>query len=100
MRLSNSFLVGTILILLATNVYAFRISRPQTFSLPWTQDQINSLNDTLQALWQLNLGEYNLDVVVSPKNNADNGDIWFITTGATTRIQYKANGQIFTVDPQ
>lgn len=77
-----------------TSVYAFRISKPQIFSLPWTTDQVNQLNDALEDLWNLQNGEFNLDIVETTKTNADNGDFWIYTSN-TTDIQYKVNGTIY-----
>lgn len=82
-----------------SNVLAFRVSRPPSFSLPWTQDQINNLNDTLESFWNLQNGEFNLDIVTSAKTNAANGDIWLIQTGSIVRIQYKAINRVFSVTP-
>ena len=80
-------------------VDAFRIPRPPVFSLPLNQDQINQLNDTLENMWNLQNGEFNFDVVTAIKTGANNGDLWLLQTGNTTRIQYKWNNTIFTVTP-
>jgi hypothetical protein len=95
----RKFLVILLILLVPTSVYAFRISRPQTFSLPWDKTQVTQLNDYLESVWNLQNGEFNLDIVTSPKNNAFTGDVWLIKTGVTVAIQYKANDRVFTVSP-
>lgn len=84
---------------LSVTADAFRISKPAVFSLPWTQDQVNQLNDTLDKIWNLQLGEFNADIVETSKVQADNGDFWFIMTPPVVRIQIKANNQIYTFTP-
>lgn len=82
-----------------SNLDAFRISRPNTFTLPWTQDQVSQLNRTLEDIWNLTNGEFNLDVVTTSKTNAQNGDIWIIYTAPNARIQFKAKGIVHTLSP-
>ena len=77
----------------------FRVIRPPTLSHPIDEEQIKKLNDYLEDIWNLQNGEFNFDIKTTPKTNADNGDFWFITTGATTTIQYRAGGVIFNVTP-
>lgn len=97
MRLYRVLYIVCIGLLLATNVMAFRITRPTTFSLPWTQSQINQLNDALEGLWSITNGEISLDIVTVRKEQADAGDIWIIQTGSNSAIQWKSNGHIYTV---
>ena len=80
---SSKFWLVLIAFLLASNVYAFRISRPTTFILPWTEEQMAQLNDTLEDIWLLQLGEFNLDIVATTRSKANNGDFWLIQTGTT-----------------
>lgn len=87
-----------IVFFIASSALAFRISRPPTFSLPWTQDQITQLNDSLESFWNLQNGEFNLDIETTTKTNADNGDIW-ILTGVVNGIQFKMNDQVYTLTP-
>lgn len=87
-----------LLLLLCVQVMAFRIPRPPKFSIPWTQDQVNQLNDSLEWIWNLQNGEFNFDIVTTTKSNAGNGDMW-ILTGATAQIQIKVNGNIYTFNP-
>ena len=88
-----------LILLTATTVLAFRIPRPLLLSHPLDQQQINQLNDTLENIWNLQNGEFNLDVVDTPKTNADVGDIWLVQTGAVVRLQYKGTGHVFTITP-
>lgn len=82
--------------MVSTTVAAFRIPRPNTYSLPWTQDQINRLNDDLENLWNLQNGEFNFDIVTTQKTRAQNGDIWLLKTGTVVRIQVKGADGVFT----
>ena len=85
--------------LFCTMAYGFRINRPALFSEPIDKDQINRLNTYLEDVWNLQNGEFNFDINSSTKTNADNGDMWFIQTGSTVRLQFKANNHIFTITP-
>lgn len=91
------FYISIILILLVTNAIAFRVGRPATFSLPWTQDQINQLNDALASLWNVSLGNYTMDVVTTSKLRANNGDMWILQTGIISQVQWRANDRTYTV---
>jgi len=64
----RKILIMILFLSLAFNVYAYRISRPPIFSLPWTEDQINQLNDTVENFWNLTNGEFNLDIQTTTKN--------------------------------
>lgn len=77
---------------------AFRISKPAVYKLPWDDSQVNNLNDTLDKLFQLVQGEFSLDIVETSKTRSDNGDFWLISTGLQTRLQFKAQDRIWTVD--
>jgi len=93
-------LIICLIILVTTVAYAYRIARPPTISLPMTKGQVSQLNDYLYRIWELQQGEYNLDVVTTAKTSADVGDIWLVQTGVTVRIQYKGRtGHIFTLTP-
>ena len=99
--MSNSkWILLILLCLFVSNVDAFRIPRPNTFFLPWDGDQMKQHNEAHEDLWNLSNGEFNLDIVTSAKTGADNGDIWLITTGLVTRIQYKAQGRVFTAQEE
>lgn len=95
----RQWILGLLLLFAVMDVWAFRIPRPSTYSLPWTQSQINKLNDDLENIWNLQNGEFNMDVVESTKSQADNGDFWLIVTGSTTHIQFKANDHVYTITP-
>jgi len=95
MRWCALFLI--VFIFCAVKLDAFRIARPLLLSHPLNQSQINQLNDTLENLWNLQNGEFNLDIVTTAKTNANNGDFWLIQTGSTVRMQIKANGQVYTL---
>lgn len=86
-------------IFMASPVYAYRIPRPDILQFPLTEDQIKQHNEAHEDLWNLQNGEFNFDIVTTSKTNADNGDFWFIQTGNTVYIQFKANNHIFTISP-
>ena len=73
-----------------------RVNRPYTLSYPITEEQVSQLNRYLEDIWNIQNGRFELDVVTTPKNNARNGEVWMIQTGATVRLQWKGNGTIFT----
>lgn len=77
----------------------FRMVRPDTFSEPWNEGQIERLNDILDDVYYLQQGNFNFDIETTTKTRANNGDLWFIQTAGTVYIQYKANDHIFTITP-
>jgi hypothetical protein len=85
--------------LIVSTAEAFRISRPLKLSYPLSKDQVNNLNAYLESVWNLQNGEFNFDVQTTQKTNAQNGDVWMLQTGNVIRLQYKANGTIFTITP-
>lgn len=91
----------TIILLLMTvlTATAFRIVRPPQISLPLDRDQVNQLNNFTEDVWNLQNGEFNFDISTTVKTNADNGDMWFIITGGTVRLQFKANNHVWTISP-
>ena len=93
----RKMLVLLIIVFLTTT--GFRVLRPPTLSHPLDEEQVKKLNDYLEDIWNLQNGEFNFDNVTTPKTNANNGDLWFVTTGAITTIQYRADGVIFNVVP-
>lgn len=93
------YIILVILAIFAYKADAFRIPRPNTFSLPWTEEQMQQHNEAHEDLWNLQNGEFNLDIVTTSKTNALNGDFWLIQTGATVRLQYKGNGIVWTISP-
>lgn len=94
----KKWLIFICLVFASTSVLAYRIPRPPLLSKDWTDDDINKLNESLDDIWNLQLGEFNFDIVTTTKTNADNGDLWIIDSGITsTWIQFKANDLIYTV---
>jgi len=93
-------LLAVLFILATTSVFAFRIPSPPLLTHPLNQNQINQLNDTLRNIWNLQNGEFNLDIVTTTKSNANNGDFWLIQTGAVVRMQFKALDRVFTIQDQ
>ena len=72
--MSNSKWIITIsLILLCVNGYALRAPRPNTFSLPWDDEQMNQHNEAHEDMWNITNGRINLDIVTTSKTNANNG---------------------------
>src|SRR3990167_9344521 len=91
-------LIFLFLIFLSAGVaWSFRIARPPVFTLPWTDSQMTQLNDYHASLWNLQNGEFNLDVVTTPKTGAQNGDIWILMTGITSTIQWKSNNIVYGI---
>lgn len=90
----NKFLAVIIVLLIATNIYAYRISRPVTLKYPITEEQVSQLNKYLEELWLIQNGRQELDVVTTTKSSAKEGEIWIILTGATSQIQWKAGGDV------
>lgn len=95
----RNWFIGLFIITLAHQVYAYRIPRPPILRLPLTQDQISKLNDTLEDIWNLQNGEFNLDIVTSSKTNAANGDIWILNDSGTYKLEFKAGGSVHTITP-
>ena len=85
------------LLLITCTADAFRIPRPNRYSLPLTQDQINQINDDLDNIWQLSNGEFNLDEETTAKTQAENGDFWILATPITSKIQFKSEDTVFTI---
>ena len=88
-----------LILLIWVTTCGFRIVRPDTFVLPWDNDKIEKLNLFLEDIFNLQQGEYNFDVVTTPKTRADNGDFWFVYTSPTVFIQYEAEDHTYTVTP-
>jgi len=79
--------------------FALRASRPPILTAPITEDQISQLNRHLENMWNVQSGRFESDVTTIPKTNAKDGELWFIETGTTTRIQIKSNNTVFTFTP-
>jgi len=78
---------------------AYRIPRPHTFSHPLDQQQINLLNDALEDIWNLQNGEFNLDIVTTSKTQPNNGDIWIFNDSGTFKLEFRAGGSTRTITP-
>jgi len=92
-----------VLMLLALNVtqvFSFRMSKPTTFSHPMDEKQVTKLNSLLLDLWNIDNGRQNLDIVTTDRTNADNGDIWILTTGNLARIRFQAADRTWTINPE
>ena len=87
------------LLLLASAVDAFRMSRPPTLSYPIDEEQVDQLNSSLDDMFNLTNGKYNLDIVTTTKTNASNGDIWILNDSGTYKLEFKAGGSVKTITP-
>ena len=92
----NKILIIFLILFIATNAYALRLNTPPTLSTPTTEEETSQLNRFLNDSWLIQNGRFELDVVTTPKTNAKNGEIWIILTGSVAKIQFKANGIIWT----
>jgi len=88
-----------ILLFCVTQVNALRISRPTEFQLPWTDEQVNDLNDTLEEVQNMQAGRFELDIVTTTKTNAKNGEIWIFNDSGTYKLEFKANDVVNTITP-
>ena len=96
----KKLLITLIFLMLITSVaQALRVSRPLVLNHPLTVEQVSQLNRFLEDIWNVQKGLFEFDIVTTTKTNAKNGEIWMLQTGTTVRIQYKANGTIFTITP-
>jgi hypothetical protein len=95
----NKILLILLLISFTGNVYAFRITRPKTFELPWNNEQIKDLNDKMNELFVMQQGRFELDVVTTTKTNAANGEIWIFNDAGTYKLQFKAGDSVRTITP-
>jgi len=86
-------------VLFTVNSYAIRISRPTTFQLPWTDEQVGDLNNVIEQIFLMQQGRYEMDIETTAKSNANNGEAWLVITGNTVRIQFKGDGRVYTVTP-
>ena len=75
-----------IIFLLSSQAIALRINKPFTLTYPLTKEQIIQLNKYLDDLWNIQNGRQSLDIVTTTKTNAENGEIWLISTGYRLRL--------------
>ena len=73
-----------------------RINKPPRLSNPPTEEEIIVLNKFLEDMWNITNGRYQLDVVTTPKTDAESGEFWIIQTGTIGRLQWKTGNLIFT----
>lgn len=92
----NKILIILVIALITTNVFALRTNRPIKLSFPIKEEEVNELNRFLENAWFIQNGRYELDVVTVPKTDARDGELWIIQTGITCRLQWKANGIVWT----
>jgi len=87
------------LLLIADNSIGLRISRPITLKHPLDERQVRELNNVIEEIFNMQEGRFEFDVAEAVKTNARNGEVWILKTGNVSRIQFKANDQIFTLIP-
>ena len=85
--------------ILATNLYAFRMQKPFTFTHPLDAGQIEKLNALALDIWNITNGRQNFDTVTVAKTRPDNGELYILTTGSTARIIFRSGDQNFTITP-
>lgn len=95
----NKFLIILCFLLIVSNGYALRASRPFILKYPLDQEQISQLNKYMEEIWFMQNGRSEFDIGTSQKTMARNGELWFIDTGGVIRIQIKGSDQIFTFTP-
>ena len=93
------YLLTIIMVLLATNLFAYRVSAPLKLAYPLTEEQVNQLNKYLSDIHDLTNGRYEMDIVTTTKSGAAEGEFWVIQTGSNSYVQFKNNGHIFTLRP-
>ena len=89
------------------NAEARRISRPDTFKLPWTEEQVTNISTTLEDIFAMQKGRYEMDIVSTTKTKPNDGEIWITTgivaavslTGQIAEINYRANDTNFVLSP-
>ena len=87
------------MVFVATSAGAYRISRPPTLSHPIGKEQVTQLNASLEDIFNLTNGKFNLDIVTTTKTNADNGDIWIFNDGGTYKLEFMAGDSVRTITP-
>jgi len=98
--MSRRNLICLVIILMATNVFALRVSRPPVLSNPIEEDQISQLNKFLEDMWLMQYGRFELDIVTTTKTDAKNGEIWILNAGGDSyKLQYKAGDAVHTITP-
>jgi len=93
------FVCVIVMLFFATEICAFRMSRPPTLSHPIDQEQVNQLNASLEDIFNLTNGKFNLDIVTTTKTDAMNGDIWIRNNAGTYLLEFKAGDAVRTITP-
>jgi hypothetical protein len=86
-------------LLIATSVYALRVTRPISLTHPITKEQVVQLNRNLDDLWNIQNGRFELDIVTTTKTNSRNGEIWIWNDAGTYKLQFKAGDAVRTITP-
>lgn len=80
------------------NVYAFRMGKPIPIQ-EINKDSLVELNNTLEEIWNVLNGRYNLDVTsTSPTEDATEGDMRTYFTGDIYRVYIFVNGSWRSID--
>lgn len=90
----KKFLLGLIIGLVLVNiVYGYRIAKPQRITA-FDQNGLVALNETLERLWDITNGRYNLNVVrAAPGGAGTEGDMQGYWNGTTFRLYAYINGR-------
>ena len=99
--------VSLICLLLASPVEARRISRPDVYKLPWSDEQITNLNNIQEDIFQMQKGRYESDIVSTTKSSPNNGEMWITTgivagvalTGQIAEVNYRTGDENFVLSP-
>lgn len=86
----KKFICGLIIgLLLTTNLYAFRASKPPRFTKLDDPVQLTQLNNTLEDLWNITNGRFSFSIRTTD-GNVDNGDVWILESGSTHQLKWRA----------
>lgn len=88
-----------LLLVLIVCTVSFRMPHPQVFTYPMTESQIHQLNETMEDIWNIQNGRFELDIVTTTKSSPSNGEIWIFNDGGTHKLQYRSGGTTHTLTP-
>ncbi len=88
-----------IVLLVATTVWGLRVPQPPRFEYPFTEEQVEELNDFIENMTNMQEGRVELDIVTTTKSNANNGEIWILNDSGTYKLEFKANDVVNTITP-
>lgn len=77
--------------------YALRIQRPRHFTFPLEEADISHLNTTLEELWLMQQGRYELDKVTASKTAANTGEMWIKQTGGLNYLEVMVDGTVYSI---